>query len=454
MEIIFYSFGKNDNSTKRPTSGGTVFQCNLIEPTSIIAPSISISTAREPYKFNYAYIAKFSRFYFVNDWVYSGGVWVASLSVDVLATYKTEIGNSRQYVVRSSNKSDGTIIDTLYPTTTEVAGGFSTSIVQENPFVSSLANGIFVVGIINGDTGAVGCVSYYAFTSSQFRAFCSRLFNSSDWLTEGIEEIGAELTKAIVNPFQYVASCMWLPVPNIATSGGGAAKFGWWELSVGGSAISGEPRLVSAAFNVPKHPQNARGSYLNCAPFSRYKLVWPCFGQFVLDGNVVGNAERVIAQCFIDPVSGKGTLNIMTDDVTLLTTQVQVGVPIQIAQMATDYLGMATNALSVAGAIGTKDFGAMFSSIGNAIESVVPQLSTFGSNGGIGAFMFPPSLDCEFYKVVDDDNAHRGRPLMQDVVLSTIPGFIVCSDAELEIPGTAAENGAVKAFLNGGFYYE
>lgn len=460
IEIKFYTFNKNPNSTKQPFEDGKSFFCNLIEPTSLISPDIALTVETNPAIYNYAYIPEFSRYYFVNDWVYSNGRWIASLNVDVLASFKNFIGEQRQYVVRSSARYDGNIVDTFYPTKSNVAISSVSSPDYgegaDNPFTSNYAEGRFVVGIVNSDSSAIGCVSYYAFTSSQFRAFCNALMGTTAWMYEGIEEISEELTKVIFNPFQYVASCIWLPVKSIGTTGSvNAIPYGWWSMSVPASRISGEPRLASASFNVPKHPQSSRGNYLNRSPFSKYLLSWPCFGQFPLDADIVGNANNVQVQCFIDPVSGRGTLNIFTDGgASLLTTQTQVGVPIQIAQMASDYIGAAGSIATAVSNIASFDIGGVFNSIGNAVASAMPQLSTMGTNGGSGAFLFPPILDCVFYPVVDDDNERRGRPLMQDVVLSTIPGFIMCADSELEAPCTANELNNIKNYLNGGFYYE
>lgn len=451
IDITFYKFSKNENSTKIVNVTGDSFQCALLEPTDIINPRIALKH-ENPTSYNYARIAIFNRYYFVNNWSWSGGRWVALLNVDVLASFKSEIGSQKQYVIRSSARSDGAIIDTLYPTK---ANPTTTFVVAENPFVTTLADGIFIVGIINGDTSAIGAVSYYAFKSSAFRSFCNSMMGTGDWMYDGIEEIGEELTKVIFNPFQYVASCIWLPVASIGTSGGGSVKYGWWKLSINAPSISGEPRLAGVQFAIPKHPQNGRGSYLNGSPFSRYWLSWPCFGSFPIDADIVSRYSTLQAQCFVDPVSGIGTLNVIAGNVAeVLTTQVQVGVPIQLAQMASDYIGAAGSIIQSVGNIATMNIGGFFNSIGDAVSHAMPQLSSSGKNGGIGAFMFPPSLNATFYNVVDDDNQHRGRPLMQDVILSTIPGYILCSDAELECSCTANELQTIKSYLNGGFYYE
>ena len=98
--------------------------------------------------------------------------------------------------------------------------------------------------------------------------------------------------------------------------------------------------------------------------------------------------------------------------------------------------------------------GGFAGNIGDGLTQAATKLQISGTNGSRASFADPPKLVCEFYNVVDDDVEHRGRPLMQDEILNTIPGYIMCSDAELECSCTSDELGRIKGFLNGGFYYE
>ena len=457
IDVNFYTFDKKPNSTKRPAGTGTTYKCNLIEPTSFTDPDIALVAPAKPTAYNYAYIPEFSRYYFIQDWAYSAGLWRASLSVDVLASYRDYIGGQKQYILRSAARSDGNIVDTMYPTKNDVLiVGTPGSVVESgesNPFKYSLTDGLYVVGIINGASSAVGCVSYYSITNAQFRAFCAKLMGTTDWMYSGIEEISLELTKVLFNPFQYVASCMWFPIVGI---GGTAStvKYGWWDLGVSAYKINGNLSGGGMLFNVPKHPQAGRGAYLNGAPFTRHYLDWPCYGRIPLDSNILKDVESIVAENYIDPVSGIGTLRVGVSGTPIYTQQTQIGVPIQIAQMASNYIGAAGNFVSAIGSALKFDVAGAFNSIGNAVNSAMPALSTMGSNGSISAFRFEPKLVTEFYKVVDDDNEHLGRPLCQDVIPSSIPGYMLCADVEIEAPCTKPELESIVSAMEGGFYYE
>ena len=116
MNITFYSINKKQNSTKRPNTDGVTYDCKLKEECSILTPNIKLdlglSTAPS---FNYAYISDWGRYYFVKNWTFYNRLWEADLEVDVLGTYKDEIGNSNLYVLRSASRFNGRIIDTAYP---------------------------------------------------------------------------------------------------------------------------------------------------------------------------------------------------------------------------------------------------------------------------------------------------------------------------------------------------
>ena len=124
INVKFYTFSKKVNSTARPSSGAVVaeFSNVLIKSGSgVVSPVLSISTSANVSKWNYCYISDWTRYYFIKEWTWDNGQWIAYLAIDVMATYKNEIGSSTQFVTRSSSSSDGDVIDTAYPTKSNVS---------------------------------------------------------------------------------------------------------------------------------------------------------------------------------------------------------------------------------------------------------------------------------------------------------------------------------------------
>ena len=133
---------------------------------------------------------------------------------------------------------------------------------------------------------------------------------------------------------------------------------------------------------------------------------------------------------------------------------VQIGVPVQLAQLASDYIGFASNMAQATGSAFSFDFAGAAASVGNALMSLIPKMQTSGSNGSTSGFLDGPKIVAEFVEIVDDSPSKRGRPLCAERQLSTLPGYIITADAELEAPCTSGELDRIKGFLNGGFFYE
>lgn len=462
LEIKLYTFGKRENSTARP-GGGVSFQARIWDGVGILSPQIVFSfqdNTTNPTAYNYAYIPAFNRYYFIRDWQYKNRCWIASMQVDTLASWRDYIADSTQYVTRAAAEYDGSIMDSLYPATADIVhsrqgsddmGGEQPG---GNPFVSDLTKGTYIVGIINASGAGMGAATYYALSNSQFGALRNALMGNTDWIGGDAIEISQELLKTLFNPFQYIASCIWVP---FSVGGSGTTiKYGWWDLGVSGSLLTTTTRLASAFFSsIPKHPQRSRGDYLNLAPFSRYVLNWPVFGTYPLDPAKLQGATQLSCQCFVDLVSGKGTLNIIPNNGTVIASvNVQVGVPITLAQMATDYAG---SVASFAGAIGealSMDFVGAVNGIANTAQKMMPQLSTAGSNGSVSPFMFPPSLYADFLTVADDSPQHRGRPLCSERRVGNLAGYMTISDPDIDFPCTADEQTQIKQYMESGFYYE
>lgn len=86
-------------------SAGTDFLCSLKENTSLLKPTIFISSSSNLAGFNYMYISDFGRYYFIDDIVsVHNNQWEVSGHVDVLETYKTAILNNNAVVKRQESQ--------------------------------------------------------------------------------------------------------------------------------------------------------------------------------------------------------------------------------------------------------------------------------------------------------------------------------------------------------------
>lgn len=472
IPITLYTFYKRENSTKRPDGSVTQKIHNAVfkMPTSLQRPEITFDFGLKgnPTFYNYAFIpALGNRYYFIRDWTVSEGhLWTAHMEVDTLASWKVSIGNSTQYVLRSSYTSDGHICDKLYPTKQGVT--LKQASATANPFKKNIKDGRYVCGIINADKDGVGAVHYYAFTQEQFNALTSYLMDDVSWMS--ITDIGEELQKALLNPMQYITSCCWIPRGELTgVTAVTSIRFGYWTINVACSRIIGTPiQTMTGTITLPKHPQVSRGVYLNGAPYSDYMLTFPGFGEIHLDANIFVDVSAIWFQVYLDTVSGLGKLVILDANPTSTSANIvqvirsQIGVPIQMAQMASQFFTGLGNVVSTtagtavsaaAGNVAGVISGAV-GMIGSAVEASIPKMTSQGANGSFAEFQLDPTVYATFYPIVDEDNADRGRPLCKMRVLSSLPGYQVIADPDVAIGGTSDENRQIKSYLAGGYFYE
>lgn len=486
IEVKFYAFAKKRNSTKIPGASNSplTFNCELKEPCSILAPSITINngSAWNPSSYNYAFIVAFFRYYYVTNWTYYGGLWHADLAVDVLASHKGSIMLSTGYVARASKRYNGNISDTLFPATSEVETHVS---YLENTWQTQFNAGFYVVGIINNDADSIGAVSYYAFTPAQFSALKSFLLGDTTWtgILSTNPDIGDNLYKSLFNPFQYISSVNWFPL-TFNTDWGtllNKLKFGWWELDPLACyrlTTYEYQSSIYAEISVPYHPQaQERGIYLNTSPFTTYRLVFPPFGEFELDGSLFnGNGSYTSEtgpyylpyRICVDFISGSGLLELYVsmgaeNQATLLVAQSTVAVPIQIAQITSNKWGEIRNtgetgAAILGSALSGSASGVISSALTgvyNAIESKIPHSQQQGNNGSLAAYRTTPRLEAIYHIMADDTNTDRGRPLCEEVLLGSLsPGYILTIGSHVEIAGMEEEISEINDYLDGGVFLE
>lgn len=465
--VNLYTLSKRDNSTKRPAaSSATAFNCILKDRSSILHPEIQldIGLVTDPSQYNYAYIPAYERYYFIDEWTFEDALWTASLKVDVLATYKSEIGSSSLYVLRAAGASDGNVVDTLYPA--KAGCSFNTT-TKNNPWGTFCC----VIGCVSKEAN-VGSQAYYVMTPFELSNVCTNLQDTIiDDVTNSAN--GFDLTDAapalqlsLVNPLQYIKSCVMLPVPlvDIPYTGSGNAIIYNWDAGVTGRRITSNPHITKTySFDIIKHPDTAaRGNYVNAAPYTNLTLTIPPFGAIDIDTSVSCNASTVDVEVILDPLTGKGVLVVKCNGIILNRIESQLGVPISLSSVTRDYIGAVSSAAgAVGGAVSGYATGGVggavlgsVSGIGSAIQSLMSRSNTVGTTGGFGSLQGDFKLDHQFFRPVEDDPVHNGRPLCQMRTISTLSGYILVQDGDVTINGTAQEDSEIRSYLEGGFYYE
>lgn len=144
MEIILYNNTSEKNKIGKNITIVATLTGSIKGESSIIRPIILIEYS-DPVAFNYAYIAAFNRYYYVNDvTIVRTGLLRLSLSVDVLESFKTSI--LMQNVIIDKNKTlyekylpDENLL-TLVKTKTDIVN-FPNGLLNSGEFILITAGG-------------------------------------------------------------------------------------------------------------------------------------------------------------------------------------------------------------------------------------------------------------------------------------------------------------------------
>lgn len=513
FQIKVYNFNKKPNSTARPASAdGTVFNCSMKTISSILTPIVEVSGMSNFIPlYNYAYISEFKRYYFIEDIRYEIGVWLISMRCDVLASFRTDILNSTQYVLRSTTDYDTTIADSLYLTKLDTkANEFSliayTNAQYGNDYVQvqrssgttgvekffnvGFTQGCFIVGIVGNNTAGV---TYYAFDNTAFNEFIN---TAMTFTPSGMTDFSAPAGNAIFNPIQYITTVRWFPVSPFYTDTVKTIKIGGYTLptlTYGGYAMNvTDVDVFFFNVGIPKHPQSSTRSFLNLNPFTELNLFFMPFGCIPLDTTKLMNSTEVTLTVTVDYCGGSCILHVYRAGTTLwtpsglvYTMSMDYGVQLPISSLVMDWKqGLAVSALSWlkdtfvaskpsedpnawsylpeyarerlrAGQSDTVD------TANKAIDltaSALGQISTVGSAGSFLSYIKNrPYIMGWFKTVAEEDIARFGRPLHAKRTLDNLSGYCVCSNAyvnyQLNDP-TVDEQLVVAAMLNSGVYLE
>lgn len=437
-------------------------------PTSILSPSLELNQRPTG---NYCYIPDFGRYYWLDNLTYDRGIWTASLSIDVLATYKNQIGGAELYILRAANDFDTRIMDTHYPITSHVSVQVTSGSVWFGN-VSTVSGGVFILGLrgrINADQTAGG-ITFLVMTPAQFKAFTEDLFNGqlNNYITGGTLDIGNSLAQMIFNPTQYIASCIWLPAAPSSETPANGFNVGWWGFTTGAKIVQSVDALIyTSSLALPAHPETEdRGIYVNAHPFTTRFVNLPRFGVVDLS-NLPQNADTLNIELTVDPISGQGLYRLgyelIASDTNIIFDEIQcqIGVEMPLSSNQVTIQEAAASISSVASAVLD---AAQFNGVGaaadiaSALSVMQPHINDIsGASGFLGYTNSAgtPFVVSRFAYLAKTDQTEEGRPLCAIRTPAALGGYMKALHGSIAINGaTAQELNALRGFLEDGFFYE
>lgn len=481
FDVKFFTVAKRKNSTFQPADDTVKFtaSCNLKESSGVLNPTISLSFTMEskPYDLNYAYIPLFGRYYYVTDWVYRDRLWWANLKVDVLASFRNEIIKKTFYFTRTSTAFDGNIIDTAYPAKSYKTFSITTGSMWED---SNWSKGTFVACIL----GQNGLVNYYLFKTDAWKSFIKMIFTGTDWMKVPVSDIPEAVLKAAFNPGQYLLNCFWLPIDVQTQYIPGHIFLGYWSIAFEGginqySTIADNQALINKAltYKVTKHPQSeARGFFLNHAPYTTAYLYSHVFGIMEIDMNNVNPDDEIKVNIAVDVRSGDAELRAIQGNRVLALTRSNIACPITVGNLQDNTSQTATTFASAlptlfnAATEGIVDkftgknneeieqhtyMSGVSGGIGNALTSLRGKNNVIFGKGSMLASLGKLDLIQEFVHITDNNNGYIGRPYCKLNTMETLgEGFYLVQNGMTSLTGAySSETEQVRTYLEGGVFY-
>lgn len=459
-KIKLGSFSKLENSTAQPTvTLWAEYEINLKEGCDISNPEITLSIDWATVS-GYNYAKLLDRYYWiVGKNMLRENLCVLQLKVDVLATYKTDIGNANLYVLRSAYAYDSYIKDNYYPITNRV-----TKYHQEvaTGYQDTFANGRMVLSIAGTNTGGVATLIELDMTS--FVALINELYTklNSFQLSDIIAQLGCLFGG---NPQSLISGAMWFPSGFITASPDYVSIGAWTSTSVQGSAIT-DPLMAASSFSFDlyKHPQDSRGLYLDASPYSNYYLTIPGAGTIALDTSRLIGETKIEVIPLMDAFTGICRMEVYAFTSRQLLAQVdcQWGIPIALrgdGKGQDFFSGFISTVGAAALAIETGNPGMIAGALNSGIGTALDAIGGTGASSGVGGSILNTytavmTLDSVFYKVADGDNTEHGKPLCTNFQISSLPGYNIVSEGNVPIAGPLPEQLEIKRFLESGFFYE
>ena len=398
MHIRLYIYSKRSNSTQQPENDefNLAFDNAKINDanSSIMSPIVTIpqrmpKTVNEtvivvdvhPEKYNYMFIDEFSRYYYINDWVYNGnGTWSAHCSVDVLASWRSNIFESYGFVIRTAhpNYFNAEIIDDFYP----ASNGYTilSNITNLGIYTLFPSAATFVLGVIEDNNPKFGAVNYYVMSQTELQKLVNNMISpyvtapATSWQETPLT---SDMLKTIVSPMQYIVSCKWLPyvANNVPITTETSIKLGAWDTGAKGKQLGGLPNSNvthdgeifngvtlrdTITITAPTVSESTVGTseFINAPPYASYNLLTSMFGSIPIDPVIASHTTVYTAIFITNLISGTVSLKLQAPNTnsagintykTIYYGETNLAIDIPIADVSSQYIDMAKTAVNMLG---------------------------------------------------------------------------------------------------------
>ena len=491
IDVYYANSPKRRNSTKQATfSESNKYTCTLKDATSFNKPTFLFEGNWIGWN-----VAKWGdRYYFVEDVrAVRNGLWEVDCVMDALATYKSEITSSTQYVSYSSSVGDTWLPDARIPSVTNsvvsAIGDYSLDFIDYD--------GFYTLGVI-GDNGC----ELYGVTQVDLGLIINRLNNwkndayhaiavnadgqyTYDWINQPLEsQANFNMATAFMsaewsNASNCIRSCTWVPFKrsNFQIGGDKNIKLGTLITVVNTKALSGKAvKVATITANIPWRFNDWRRVTNEDA-----YIYLPFVGVVKLPNGDINQCSTITINISANCVDGsiqyqlKGNVSgYLGNYGAKLGCEYPIG--INQGKSATDIYQTRLNSsasfissLSSFNILSPLSMIAAPFNIGNTInqmgldetrmqvERTATQIGTYGASS-VSSGMYN---NIRLWTVSQDTIVNpssmkntMGLPTMKPMSLSGLTGYCQCANAHVECDADSTELDIIDNYLNNGFYIE
>lgn len=488
MAHTFY-FGKVKKRINSTLQGGTsaAFDVLFKNPTSLDMPTITLHHDGD---FDYNYARYKDNYYFVTDKKsLANNMWEVTMELDALATAKSDILASTQFVSYSNVSGGAWLQDSRLP----VMKNALTAVNAANLDFPS-TQGSYILTVL-GQTG----VDCFRVTRSTIQSLIAELQNWNQDVVNDIkiglaygteEERYQSLANAVLDSgflgneyevaVQCIRSCHWVPF-NGTVIGGTSTQIYLGNYpcrAADSSALTGYKLSMSwtggnVGVAIPWHYSDWRRTYCE-----KVYLYLPFVGMVSLNSDDINNATGLTIKYAITPSDGQVCYEVVAGSQIIGTYggNCAMQIPIGINQKAslgdivtTMFAGaektvnMAINSSispvsAAAAGVGATMAGveASYNTMNVALSTTPSTVGGIGGGAGAGLDLQAKCITVAHPTIIEPPAmaATMGVPTMKPLQLSNCRGYCQCANAHVSTDLDAQWIAKIDGYLNSGFYIE
>ena len=460
---VWSGFSKRENSTKQPT-GGTQITVTLKQNCSIESPVFIVSSPVP----SYDYVEAFGHYYFVSDII---NINAAQSEIhckeDVLATYKTDIGNTTAFILY-----DETSNTTLQDNRLSVV---ATPTVSRNSaqLHANLSTTGSIIATVTGEDAThcyvLGASDIYKLVPN-IKTQVENIF-SSDHMPTGV--LDQDFVPTIISAVrQLIASgdlatnirdIRWVP---FSVSGSGLFNVynGMYDTGIdsGRLIVTGTNRIDARQINIsiPWQYSDWRKVYN-----TEIMVHIPFVGDVSYPAAQLADSDTLNFAVSLDMITGDIAIQVFTNTgLRIGSYGASTGVTIPVGNASPSLSKIFTTFLGGISPAGAGSIGGMISNATRAagqmaMAAFTPVSQTVGGLGSAASIGLP--FNVEVATVCHNTNVSpssvssvMGTPAMSVKQIGNLSGYIQCENASVSSACLESERAAINSYLNSGFFYE